>query len=133
MSSELPKTITVALSVRQPWAWLIVNGHKDIENRTKGSKRNGSIAIHASNGITQAEYRSAKAFAAERGVTIPPITQLERGGIVGYCQIAQSVRFSSSKWFVGPHGWPVEQANRVDFIPMKGALGFFKINHLAPC
>jgi hypothetical protein len=22
-----------ALSIKQPWAWLIVNGHKDIENR----------------------------------------------------------------------------------------------------
>lgn len=22
------------LSIRQPWAWLIVNGYKDIENRT---------------------------------------------------------------------------------------------------
>ncbi|AWI90326.1 hypothetical protein C0214_19955 [Methylobacterium sp. DM1] len=22
-----------ALSIMQPWAWLIVNGHKDIENR----------------------------------------------------------------------------------------------------
>jgi hypothetical protein len=23
-----------ALSVRQPWAWLIVNGYKDVENRS---------------------------------------------------------------------------------------------------
>ena len=25
-----------ALSIRQPWAWLIVNGYKDVENRTWG-------------------------------------------------------------------------------------------------
>jgi len=26
-----------ALSILQPWAWLVVNGHKDIENRTWGT------------------------------------------------------------------------------------------------
>lgn len=29
MSESLP-----TLTIRQPWAWLIVNGHKDIENRS---------------------------------------------------------------------------------------------------
>jgi len=27
-----------ALSIRQPWAWLIIAGHKDIENRSWGTK-----------------------------------------------------------------------------------------------
>ena len=26
---------SVALSVRQPWAWAIIHGGKDVENRTK--------------------------------------------------------------------------------------------------
>ncbi len=25
-----------ALSLRQPWAWLVINGYKDIENRSCG-------------------------------------------------------------------------------------------------
>lgn len=36
------------LSVQQPWAWLIVSGHKTIENRTWKTKFRGRIAIHAS-------------------------------------------------------------------------------------
>ncbi len=32
-----------ALSVRQPWAWLIVNGCKDIENRDWSTKLRGSL------------------------------------------------------------------------------------------
>src|SRR5437016_10859136 len=36
-----------ALSVRQPWAWLIVNGHKDIENRSWQTKFRGKLLIHA--------------------------------------------------------------------------------------
>jgi len=31
------KTPVMCLSIRQPWAWLITHGHKDIENRTWGS------------------------------------------------------------------------------------------------
>lgn len=36
-----------ALSVRQPWAWAICHG-KDVENRSKGTKHRGLLAIHAS-------------------------------------------------------------------------------------
>lgn len=39
-----------ALSVRQPWAWQIVNQGKNIENRTRNiaGKYRGPVAIHAS-------------------------------------------------------------------------------------
>lgn len=36
------------LSIRQPWAWLIVSGYKDIENRTWYTPYRGEIAVHAS-------------------------------------------------------------------------------------
>ena len=39
-----------ALTVQQPWAWAIIHGGKDVENRTRnlaGSYR-GPLAIHAS-------------------------------------------------------------------------------------
>jgi len=41
----------IALSVRQPWAWLLLNG-KDIENRDWYTKYRGPLAIHASKGIS---------------------------------------------------------------------------------
>jgi len=37
-----------ALSIRQPWAWLLVEGFKDIENRTWKTNYRGSFLIHAS-------------------------------------------------------------------------------------
>ena len=40
--AELP-----ALSVRQPWAWLIVSGLKDVENRPRRTHYRGSLLIHA--------------------------------------------------------------------------------------
>src|SRR5690349_14501124 len=36
-----------ALSIRQPWAWLIVNGHKPVENRSWPTKYTGKLLIHA--------------------------------------------------------------------------------------
>ena len=37
-----------ALSLRQPWASLIANGHKTIETRTWRTRYRGPLAIHAS-------------------------------------------------------------------------------------
>lgn len=38
-----------AITVRQPWAWQIINQRKDIENRTRNiaGKYRGPVAIHA--------------------------------------------------------------------------------------
>lgn len=37
-----------ALSVRQPWAGLVVDGIKDVENRNKATSFRGRIGVHAS-------------------------------------------------------------------------------------
>lgn len=47
-----------AITVRQPWAWAIIHGGKDVENRSRniaGSYR-GPVAIHA--GKTYDDYAS---------------------------------------------------------------------------
>jgi hypothetical protein len=36
-----------ALTVKQPWAWAIVSGGKDVENRSRPTKYRGQIYIHA--------------------------------------------------------------------------------------
>ena len=36
-----------ALTVQQPWAWAIVHGGKDVENRTQAWAYRGTLAIHA--------------------------------------------------------------------------------------
>ena len=48
-----------ALSIRQPWAWLIVNGHKDIENRSWPTRFRGPVLIHAAKGMTMSSTKSA--------------------------------------------------------------------------
>jgi hypothetical protein len=36
-----------AISIRQPWAWLIVNGYMDVENRIWAANVRGRVLIHA--------------------------------------------------------------------------------------
>jgi hypothetical protein len=127
----------LALSVRQPWAWAIVEGHKDIENRSIPAIRNlcnqafgaplrGERAIHASQGMTRIEYLRAKTFMASIGVKCPAAADLKRGGIVGRVTVADVVGKSSSPWFFGPRGLVLEQAQRCAFIPAIGQLGYFR-------
>lgn len=51
-----PRKTFFALSIRQPWAWLILHAGKDIENRTWQTYQRGWFAIHASKGMTRREY-----------------------------------------------------------------------------
>lgn len=37
-----------ALSVRQPWAWAVARGRKDVENRSWTTAHRGALLLHAS-------------------------------------------------------------------------------------
>jgi hypothetical protein len=37
----------IAITIRQPWAQLIIDGHKEIENRSWPTKHRGALVIHA--------------------------------------------------------------------------------------
>jgi hypothetical protein len=39
-----------ALTVKQPWAWAIIHGGKDVENRSRPTKHRGQLYIHAGKG-----------------------------------------------------------------------------------
>lgn len=116
-----------ALSIRQPWAWLIVNGHKDIENRDWWTGFRGPVLIHASKGMTRDEYDDCEDLSSALGVTLPPFEALERGGIVGRAVITGCVKDSDSPWFFGKYGFVVADAKTLPFRPFRGQLGFFDV------
>jgi hypothetical protein len=119
-----------ALSIRQPWAWLIVHGHKDIENRQWRTLYRGKILVHAAKGITEEEYAIAYVLAEEQGVELPPFKELERGGIVGEVEIVDCVDRDASPWFFGEWGFVLAKAKPLPFRPMKGKLGLFKVEEV---
>lgn len=113
-----------AISIRQPWAWLIVNGYKDIENRSWRTKYRGQVLIHASQGVKKAEYERAKELTDRLGIDLP--TSFETGGIVGVAIITDCVEQSESPWFFGEKGFVLSDARPLEFIQMKGRLSFFE-------
>jgi len=121
---------TKALSVRQPWAWAIIFGGKDIENRTSPAMRHlrkhrGSLAIHASIGMTRNEYEAARSWMQEIGVVCPRPDELVRGAIIGTVDVVDAVAESKSPWFFGPRGLAL--ANPQSYVPRlcQGQLGYF--------
>jgi hypothetical protein len=117
-----------ALSIRQPWAWLLLHGGKDVENRRWFTKFRGPVWLHAAKGCTTEEYNNAVEFAYAAGFTgtVPPLNELRRGGIVGASEIVDCVRSHPSRWFVGPFGFVLHDVKQTPFMPIRGALGFFK-------
>lgn len=117
-----------AISIRQPWAWLIVNGYKDIENRSWRTKYRGQVLIHASKGLTRKEFDEACMQVVDviAPIDIPDFDDLERGGIVGVATITDCVEQSESPWFFGEKGFVLSDARPLKFIQMKGKLSFFE-------
>lgn len=120
----------IALSIRQPWAWLIVNGHKDIENRDWPTRFRGRFLVHAGKGMTRDEYEGCLDtidYAGRNDIVLPAFEALERGGVVGEAEIVGCVTESPSKWFFGRYGFQIVNGKPLPFRPFKGSLGFFNV------
>ena len=130
-----------AISIRQPWAWLIVNGVKDVENRTWPTKYRGRVLIHAAKGMTRDEYNGCRLFVAEfdeyLAHKIPAFESLPRGGIVGEAVIIDCVTVHDSEWFEGPYGFILDNlgdgSKPFPFHACRGALGIFNLRRCRVC
>lgn len=71
-----------ALSIRQPWAFLIVHGYKPVENRRWMSQFRGPFLIHAG---LRLDREGLDWLEAEGMIpaTMPEPSELPKGGIVG--------------------------------------------------
>lgn len=128
----------IALSIQQPWAWLIVNGYKDIENRQwkYPPSYRGRILIHASKQVDRAaladffdpSYSSHKAHWQEPLHHMPKSSrEYARGGIVGIAILVDVVTKSNSPWFHGYWGFVLKDARPLPFCSLPGRLGLFEV------
>jgi len=120
-----------ALSFRQPWAELILQGRKTIDLRTWATHYRGCIAVHASKTVEED-------VCAANG--IDP-TSLTRGALVGTVEVLEMVSLDNGNWETlrdqhlkpGPFpgdllGWRVADPQRLPRpIPMRGRLRLFNI------
>ena len=112
-----------ALSIRQPWCWLILHAGKDIENRDWPTKFRGHFLLHAGKGMTRDEYEDAPLWI----VDLPDFKDLERGGIVGSVELVDCVSDHDSDWFFGRYGFVLRDPKPLPFTPYRGQLGFFDV------
>lgn len=110
-----------ALSIKQPWAHLIIHHGKDIENRKWATAVRGTVLIHASKKVDKIAMARFKHIIGD--------TELQTGGIVGSVNIVDVVTDSSSLWFQGPKGFVLRDPTPLPFLRCKGQLGFFNVNY----
>jgi hypothetical protein len=115
-------TAMKAITVRQPFAWLIVSGRKDVENRSWRTHYRGPLLIHAAKKFHEMPLSD---IADVFRVRLPPIEDMKCGGIVGICELVDCVDEHRSKWFVGPFGFVLRNAKELPFIEKTGGLGLW--------
>lgn len=115
-----------ALSILQPWAWLIVNGYKDAENRSWRTHFRGRFIVHAGK-RWGSEQREDCARVRQQFPHIDLPSAFERGGIVGAATLVDCVDRSDSPWFVGDYGFLLANQACCPFVPWRGQLGWFEV------
>lgn len=117
----------IALSIRQPWAWAIITGHKRIENRSWTTHYRGPMLIHA--GARLEPVDTLIPIAKTRGFAMPQPDDLKRGGIVGQVDLVDVVTNSRDPWFdPGGYGWVLANPRELSFHACKGRLGLFQVD-----
>jgi hypothetical protein len=136
----------IALSLRQPWAHVVLNLGKHLENRRWMTHFRGDFLIHASKGMTKDEYYGCLETCTHvlgTGVlaTFPPMSALPRGVIVGAATLV-GVLPRCPRWPC-EHPWHMVDPDRppeTQFgfllervrpsprqVPCVGSRGFFKV------
>ncbi len=125
-------TVMKCLSLKQPYAELIVSGKKTIEVRKWNTKFRGHFLVHASKNINEEACKRLKIDQAK----------LVTGAIVGKANLYNVICYGSknsflkdkNKHFAGSnyenpkYGFLVNQAKRFDIpIPIRGKLGSFNV------
>ncbi len=116
-----------ALSVRQPWAWAILNG-KPVENRDWYSGYRGPLLIHAAKTFDDEGWQWIAANENRLVVQLPAKHSFQLGAIIGRVDMTDCVKFHTSRWFFGPQGFVL--ANPQAFaipVPYRGMPGLFDV------
>jgi hypothetical protein len=106
------------LSIKQPWAWLIANGLKDIENRDWTTNHRGPLLIHAGKAVDkdcfvgdQINFDFFEQFGSEVVDAMPRHKRdYALGCIIGQADLVGVVEDSSNQWFCGTYGFVLENA-----------------------
>ena len=117
------------LSVRQPWAWLIMTKGKE-ETRTWRTKHRGPLAIAAGKRFDMDAYKYLRSI----GVELPPVSTFDLGKIICTVTLTDVVSFTKDreKFAFCPQYdgfcFLFSDVRSLDVpVPVKGRLGLFEV------
>jgi hypothetical protein len=111
-----------ALSVKQPWAWAILQGGKDVENRTWPTSYRGPLLIHAA----RVDSPGGWGYLDHLGLTLP--VDPPTGGIIGVVDVVDCVHGYPSPWALeGYWHWVLANPRARPFRRCPGRLGLFEV------
>jgi hypothetical protein len=124
-----------ALSVRQPWAWAIACAGKTVENRTRGTRYRGLLAIHASKTVYRADLDEPSILTAIMMKEFEIDEAASRlGAVVAVadltgCHGPDGCTGTCSPWAVrGQHHWNLHDVRPLpEPVSCKGALGLWRL------
>lgn len=118
-----------AITIKQPWAWTIMAGHKTIENRTWRTRKLGPMVIHAAKSRTGVAGNVL--WLRNHGIDCPDADALDYGCIVGLIRVETCLDMSEVEpgMFVeGPVCWVLKEPRAIERpIPYKGQQGLFRV------
>jgi hypothetical protein len=119
-----------ALSIKQPWAQLIIMGAKDVENRSRRTSFRGRFAVHVS--LKRANYEDVDIEAFPRNLREPVKLAWERnafaGRVIGTVELIDCIRDSNSIWAIDDYWhWVLRDPRPYSHSrPAKGQLGLWE-------
>ena len=123
-----------AITIKQPWASLIVDGVKDIENRTWPTNYRGLVLVHSSKAIDIDAVYKISCIDGELARKVwhdLNDNKYPTGAIIGTVNIIDCYNYHTSPWAeIGCYNWVL--ANPVKFdkpiLNVKGKLSFWNYN-----
>ncbi len=125
-----------ALTIKQPWADLIIAGIKDIENRTWKTSYRGRVLIHTSKSPCSRgdlEAYPLPALAGHIEISKYSPSQFTGGAIIGSVELVDCVMNHPSEWAEkGVYNWILADPVKFEkpILDIKGMLGLwdYKVN-----
>lgn len=119
-----------ALSIKQPFAELILQGRKKIELRKWNTNFRGDFFVHASKSVDE---NAMKEFGFENLPTGKIIGKVKLVNVKKYFNEAEhfsdkDLHLASQKW--GNYGFVLENPRRIKEIPAKGKLNFWNFKEV---
>ncbi|PIN80553.1 ACP synthase [Candidatus Woesearchaeota archaeon CG10_big_fil_rev_8_21_14_0_10_30_7] len=122
-----------ALSLKQPFAELIVSGKKTIELRNWNTKFRGEFIIHASKTLYNSSMEKNNFKTLPTGCIVGKATLVDVKHYINKEDFEKDrdKHKASSDWWneKGVYGFILENAQRLPEKPLKGQLNFFEIKY----